>query len=120
MCILIHQVINPQGYNFEILFFNIIEAFYMNFPSPSLLAVGKQLQKSFFYILLFFNALQCKKNKTIKLPSILNKSDLGIPVIRSTHNPLVIKSNTANKLLVPFQNPQTCSTLNIPQPGERD
>lgn len=105
----------PKATNFEILFF-IIEAFYMNLLSLSFWLLANSYSFSTFC----YSSMHCNAKEPIKLPSTLNKSDLGIPVIRSTHNPLVIKSNTANKLLMPFQNPQTCSTLNIPEPGERD
>lgn len=41
---------------------------------------------------------------------------LCVPIIRAAHNPLVVESNAADKLLVTLQNTQTSSALDVPQP----
>lgn len=51
------------------------------------------------------------------IPPIANLCKLiGSPVIGSTHDPLVVESDTAYQFLMPLQSPQTRSTLYVPQP----
>ena len=53
-------------------------------------------------------------NKTRNSP--LDPTNLNFPIIRPAHNPLAVKSDAPDQLLVPLQGPQACPALNVPEP----
>ena len=56
------------------------------------------------------------EEKCQNLPEEKCNSDLDLAIIRSTDNPLAVKPDAPDQLLVTLQNPETSSALDVPEP----